>query len=86
MFLVTSSPRVPLPLVTALTSMPLRYSRERADPSSFGCTMNLFVDAVVTFTKCEISLLVVALSRLNIGCSCTTLTEPGGGSAPTADN
>ena len=35
-FAVTSSPLVPLPLVAALTSLPLLYSRDSADPSSLG--------------------------------------------------
>ena len=33
---VTSSPRAPLPRVAALTKRPLRYSRDRAEPSNLG--------------------------------------------------
>ena len=33
---VTSSPLVPFPLVAALTNLPLLYSIESAEPSSFG--------------------------------------------------
>ena len=42
---------VPLPRVTALTSIPRRYSKDIADPSSFGWTTNLCVAAEVILTK-----------------------------------
>ena len=82
-FAVTSSPRVPLPLVAALTRRPLRNSSESAEPSSFGWHTNLRLWAVVSATKCATSSSVLDLSRLSMGNGCSTLIEPGGGSEPT---
>jgi len=83
---VTSSPRSPLPRVAARTSRPIRYSKERAEPSNFGCERKRVAPEVVMFTKWFNSSAVVALSRLRMGNKWSTLTLPGATSAPTRLN